>query len=170
MRITVSDILEEGQDILVTEPVTLDSAALRAVPVEAKLHVMKDGQTVYVRGHIHAEVEQECSRCLAAAMSVLDFDFSAGLEPKRKDTEETYELSGMDLDLGFYENDEIDLTDLIREQVTINIPIKPLCTESCKGICPRCGANRNRDECTCEGIDIDDRWKILNTLFSERKA
>lgn len=170
MKIAVSDIPEEGQYIEFNENLRFDSATSKTVPVTATLRLRKDGQTVHIRGHIRAEIAQECSRCLTVSPSVLDFDFSAAFEPASMESGEAYELSGVDLDLGSYENDEIDLADLIGEQLMINIPIKPLCSESCKGICSRCGANRNRDECFCEGTEIDDRWKILGNLFSERKT
>ena len=59
------------------------------------------------------------------------------------------ELHGEDLDVYYYEGDEIDVDPFVYEEVMLNMPVRPLCSEACKGICPQCGKNRNTEKCDC---------------------
>jgi len=58
----------------------------------------------------------------------------------------------------------VDLLGLVREQVSLNVPMKPLCNGACKGLCPQCGADRNREACTCDSVGVDSRWSGLEAL------
>jgi uncharacterized protein len=60
---------------------------------------------------------------------------------------------------------EIDLKDVLNETVVLNHPIKMLCSEECKGLCPGCGANLNIEKCTCQDTEIDPRWEELRKLI-----
>jgi uncharacterized protein len=71
------------------------------------------------------------------------------------------EIAPEDLDVEFYTERSISLRDLAAEQVQLAIPMKPLCDENCLGLCPNCGANRNRERCQCEAAVADDRWGAL---------
>jgi hypothetical protein len=64
-------------------------------------------------------------------------------------------------EMGFYENDGIELNDVLREFVLLSLPIKRVCSDDCKGICPVCGQNRNQSECKCQAVGSDDRWAAL---------
>jgi uncharacterized protein len=69
-----------------------------------------------------------------------------------------------DLGVSFYKGDEIDLGQLMREQFYLSLPMKPLCSPDCKGLCPQCGINRNRETCTCDTKWIDPRFEALKRL------
>jgi uncharacterized protein len=59
------------------------------------------------------------------------------------------------------------LSDALREAVLLEIPIKNLCAEDCRGLCPHCGVDRNRETCACEDAPVDQRWSALrNVSFS----
>jgi uncharacterized protein len=75
------------------------------------------------------------------------------------------ELAEDDLDLYGYENEEVDLTPLFRDQVILAVPFAPLCKEDCKGLCPQCGADRNHETCDCKP-PVDPRWAALQNLKS----
>ncbi|MBM4294554.1 MAG: DUF177 domain-containing protein, partial [Deltaproteobacteria bacterium] len=60
------------------------------------------------------------------------------------------ELTAADLDVDFISGENIDLQGIVREQIILSMPLKPLCHEDCRGLCPGCGANLNREACTCE--------------------
>lgn len=81
------------------------------------------------------------------------------------DVELGMELAEDDLDLYGYENEQVDLTPLFRDQVILAVPFAPLCREDCKGLCPQCGADRNRETCDCKP-PVDPRWAALQNLKS----
>jgi uncharacterized protein len=74
------------------------------------------------------------------------------------------DLSVEDLSFGFYEREEVDLAPLVRETMILALPTKPLCREDCRGLCPRCGANRNGGECGCRQEWSDPRLEVLRDL------
>ena len=74
------------------------------------------------------------------------------------------ELSSDDLETAVYCGSTIDLAGIILEQLVVNLPIKPLCSDGCKGLCPKCGANRNTETCGCVDDDVDPRFEILKKL------
>ena len=69
-----------------------------------------------------------------------------------------------DLGVSYYKDETIDLGEVVREQFYLALPMKPLCRETCKGLCPVCGANRNRETCTCETTWVDPRLEALKAL------
>ncbi|ACY14436.1 YceD family protein [Haliangium ochraceum] len=75
------------------------------------------------------------------------------------------ELEDDDIDLYGYEGESIDLTPLFHDQVVLAVPFAPLCHEDCKGLCPQCGVDRNRETCDCKP-PIDPRWVALQNLKS----
>ncbi|RMF92426.1 MAG: DUF177 domain-containing protein [Candidatus Schekmanbacteria bacterium] len=72
----------------------------------------------------------------------------------------------MDLEeeIYFIDDEFVNLVDIALEQVSLSLPIKPLCNEDCKGLCPECGQNRNERECRCKDNYIDPRFAILEKL------
>jgi uncharacterized protein len=77
-------------------------------------------------------------------------DFDLLLEPGPEPVIPEEELTAEELDLDFYQGDVIDLEKYLREQILLMVPLKPLCAETCKGLCPRCGADLNHEPCRCE--------------------
>ena len=74
-----------------------------------------------------------------------------------------------DLGVSFYHDDRIDLADVIREQFYLALPMKPLCRADCKGLCPTCGSNRNRETCSCRPAWVDPRLEKLKELRTKNK-
>jgi uncharacterized protein len=74
------------------------------------------------------------------------------------------EVADDDLGVSFYTDDVIDLRQLVREQCYLALPMKPLCREDCKGLCPVCGINRNREACSCDTAWVDPRFDALRKL------
>jgi len=116
--------------------------------VRVEMFVSKIENTVSVRGLMEAEFEFECCRCLKNFTLPVKSRFSYTFVPEETMPDEAdLELTGDDLGFGYYKDDTIDIAPLILEQIVIQIPMKPLCKESCKGLCPQCGANLNETEC-----------------------
>jgi DUF177 domain-containing protein len=108
-----------------------------------------------------------CARCVEpypfASASSFHLRFRPRSEAPLQEDEELV-LAPEELDVEFYTERAVSLRDLALEQIQLSIPMKPLCDESCLGLCPQCGANRNRESCACEGSMIDERWGALRDI------
>jgi uncharacterized protein len=82
---------------------------------------------------------------------------------------EDVELGADDAAATFYKDDAIDLADLLREQFYLALPMKPLCRQDCRGLCPQCGTNLNTDTCQCQVRWEDPRLAGLKALIPDRK-
>jgi uncharacterized protein len=118
-----------------------------------------------IEGEIEATVEIECTRCLQPVEKDLKLAFKVTfITPENLTEEKETELNAEDLDVAIYEGDRIDLGELTREQIILNLPEQVFCREDCKGLCAKCGANRNLIDCNCEEKEIDPRWAALKNL------
>lgn len=122
------------------------------VAVDAVLEVAS-GRSILVTGTVTARWEGECRRCLGTACGVL-VTAVRELYEDEPDPEETYKLSG----------DQLDLEPLVRDAVLLELPQAPLCSEACAGLCPECGVNRNEGTCSCVTEPTDPRWAALDVL------
>ena len=86
------------------------------------------------------------------------------LVPKADEVAPEAELTDDELDLSVYEGDEIDLAPLLREQIILALPTRPLCDEHCKGLCPSCGVNLNLESCRCAATAGDPRLAVLRNI------
>ncbi|HOC45425.1 MAG: DUF177 domain-containing protein [Syntrophorhabdaceae bacterium] len=119
-------------------------------PVTYELTVAKFDDTVAIDGPVNVAARLECGRCLEEFDIELALTLSIKLVPGTELTQSPEkELHGEDLDVYYYEGDEIDIDPFVYEEVMLNIPVRPLCSEACKGICPQCGKNRNTEKCDC---------------------
>src|SRR2546425_13201122 len=138
MIVRVSDIGSEG--LSVTE-----AAALGPVYRDptwrldgVRLHLERDGIDVFVTGELRAAVSQACGRCLEPSPAEVTATLDVRLVP-RPTTADNVELAPDDLDVDFYDGDEIDIGALIDAETTLALPMKPLCREGCLGLCRGCG-------------------------------
>jgi len=126
--------------------------------LEVRAHRM--GSHLYLEGALSGALDLECSRCLARYRVALREPFRLVLEPAGarvpSEPEAARDLArlgmclGDELEVGWYQGPEIDLGGLARELVALAPPVQPLCREQCRGLCPRCGADRNIERCACE--------------------
>ena len=146
--------LEPDEIDLESEPARLKNA----VKVNGKL--IKGIVQTDVEGKIFADLEIECNRCLHLVENSFEFPFNAAFVTPENYTEaKEAELKNEDLDVSIFQGDKIDLKELVREQILLNLPIQAFCREDCKGLCQKCGANRNLIDCNCEEKEIDPRWE-----------
>jgi uncharacterized protein len=137
----------------------------------AELLDRKDSRTIRVSGRIEGKLENSCARCLepigTEVKGKLDLFFYPMAEIARN---EEHAISSDDADIGFYEEPGLPLADVVREQVSLWLPMRELCREDCKGLCPHCGANLNRERCDCKEELNDSRWDALRQLkLGDRK-
>jgi uncharacterized protein len=98
----------------------------------------------------------------------VDASFDLRYQPHALNTgSDEREIEEDDLSTAFYENDEIDLGQLMREQFYLSVPMKPLCQDDCRGLCPVCGTNLNRGTCECKQGWDDPRLAVLRNLKHE---
>ncbi|MGH9396099.1 MAG: YceD family protein [Terriglobia bacterium] len=109
------------------------------------------GADIRIHGHVTTRVGAECDRCTASAEIPVEQDFDLLYRPVSAIArEEEIEIPPDELDVGFYPGDGINLADVVKEQVTLSLPMKVVCRADCRGLCPVCGANLNRGTCHCQ--------------------
>lgn len=170
MKVTISEIPLEGLEI--RQEMHIDLGELRlGSPARLDLRVEKLGSEVVVKGTVSADVMLACGRCLNEFAAGVEAPIDVVYHPASDISgDEKRELRADELETGFYEGDELDMDELVREQMLLNLPIKSLCGEACKGICPHCGANLNEGPCTCPARPGDARLEALKDFFERRKS
>src|SRR5438094_1819409 len=139
-----------------------------AAPVSLAFDIFKDKQQFRLVGRVKTTLELPCSRCLEPYTLPVDQRFDLRYQPHAQNTGEgEREIEEDDLTTAFYENDEIDLGQLMREQFYLALPMKPLCSDDCKGLCAMCGTNLNRETCGCKLDVADPRLAALRELRSK---
>ena len=161
MRLTISDIPEEGLRQEGELPVTINDNA-QPVTAQFSIFVFRINKKVFVEGAVRMSVTLPCSRCLKEYAWPLDTAFREEYNPVEEfEQSDTQELTEQDLDLSFYRNDELDIAELIKEQVLLSIPMKTLCRPDCKGLCTQCGKDFNEGPCGCRAEKTDPRLASL---------
>lgn len=165
MVIRVSEIHDDGLQIEGVEAFPHPFFDASWTPEQVFLHIKRDGEEVLVQGHLAARVPQVCGRCLEAFTVRVATDVGTRFAPSpSRGRDEGRELTADDLELDFYAGDLLDLDRLIQTEVMLGLPMKPLCREECRGLCPVCGGNRNSNPCAC-GVRLPDpRLAALKTL------
>ena len=137
-----------------TEP----TEALELSFLRGSIQAIRVQQGVLVRGTLESQLTLECVRCLEP------FTFPFTLE-----LEEIFRLAEAEpipeMPYSVSDNGWLDLTPLLREQSWLNIPLKPLCSPDCKGLCPQCGVNLNLESCACKDTRIDPRMAVLENFL-----
>ncbi|MEE8348277.1 MAG: DUF177 domain-containing protein [Acidobacteriota bacterium] len=146
-----------------------DVSALKR-PVHSELRISLSGERLRVEGALTADLELTCARCLQPIEKSVEKNFKLDYRPDPTLEEgEDVSLSYTDLNVGFYRDQQLDVSALISEQVVLEIPMNPVCQEDCKGLCDQCGTNLNEGKCSCETHQMDPRLAIL-AEFKKKKA
>lgn len=120
---------------------------------------------VCVSGHLSTGMEVACDRCLEPSTFPIDTDFRLLYQPAAAGPAEgELALEGPEAEVGFYEGEGLELSSVLREEILLLLPMRRLCREDCKGICPVCGQDRNQVACDCHQEVGDDRWAGLRNL------
>ena len=129
--------------------------------------VRQSGTEVFVNGHVDSCVQVECDRCLKPLQLSVKSDFSlAYITGSEYEANRTAELTEELMSVGVFDGESIDVDEIAKEQILLQVPVRSLCNEDCKGFCPTCGADRNAGDCGCSGGEIDPRWTALKDLMS----
>lgn len=178
VKIRLDEIKEKGVTLSTEEPAE-EYPALKAMqdagecvflsPVKTQLTVAKEFDHVRARGEIGTSVRMSCSRCLAEYDSAVHSSFTIFYtRASAVGQDEEVELAEEDLVSATYAGDEIDVAPEIAEQVIMEIPIKPLCREECRGLCGVCGADLNLAECGCDRGAAGFKFGALRDFKAEK--
>lgn len=136
-----------------------------SAPIRSDVTITKGADRLNVVGRVAADLEIDCLRCLEPFKHELRFEFIAGfVPPEHFTTDGEHQVSGEDLNVDVIEDDRLDLVGLLKEQVLLNLPESAYCRDDCKGLCDKCGENRNLINCSCNEKEIDPRWAALRNL------
>jgi uncharacterized protein len=130
-------------------------------PAVGRLTCYRSGAELFFAGELVGNVVGECGRCAEDFEFRLVVPFAAVFVPRGQAGTDEDEDDG---DLYFYDQGEVDLTPLLDESILLALPTLPLCQEACRGLCPRCGINRNTASCDCETSQGDSRLAVLRDL------
>jgi uncharacterized protein len=161
MKLSVSRIPETGIEQEIKLSISLSEETSRS-DVSVYIKVERYNERVLVEGTASSISSLICGRCLkhfSLPLSIIfkteyvpHSDYNVGIE---------HELTANEMDINFYYNDEIDIDSLVKEHMLLAVPMKPLCSSGCKGICSQCGENLNDRDCSCETGSIDPRLETL---------
>lgn len=127
-------------------------------------------QDVRIQGELSTRLDLVCGRCLQAFQKAISKAFDLTYVPNEEMRfAEEKELTYDDLDVGFFSEFKIDLNSVIIEQIVLEIPMKPVCSPSCRGLCDQCGANLNLGSCNCVKTYTDPRWAGLAEIRDRLK-
>jgi uncharacterized protein len=116
-------------------------------------------------GKFSTRLEVNCARCLDPVAHEVAAEFDLLYRPLGADRRaDEVSISEAETEIGYYDGEGMMLEDSLREQVLLALPLKTVCNESCKGMCPHCGRNLNQGECNCEPELKDSRWDALNEI------
>jgi uncharacterized protein len=140
-------------------------------PVHLVLDVHKDREAFRVTGSVQTTLGLECGRCLEPFVITVDnaFDLRYVAQDIDAGHGERELRDEDDLVTSYYRDDTLDLDELMREQFELTLPMKPLCTEACKGLCVTCGTNLNKATCDCKPTWEDPRLATLKGLLDRNK-
>ncbi len=174
MRYNVAQLLKghvgETRHYSLQEPIDdLDAAIKPLSDLNGAVELIRTNDGILVRANLRTNVELTCSRCLVEfsypARFEIDEEFHPTIDiltgarlPKPEDADVATLID---------EHHILDLSEMVRQNLTLEIPMVPVCRNNCQGLCPVCGKNRNQEQCSHETETLDPRFAILKNLLDE---
>jgi len=122
----------------------------------------RDPRGPHISGKVATKVRLECARCLGPAEIAIEANFDDTFVEEQSAAAGEFEIKGEFLDESFA-GDSVELAEVLREQILLELPEQVFCREDCRGLCPKCGQNRNLVDCN-DSEDFDPRWAALKDL------
>ena len=156
------DTIDLGDDIRQKAPLKTSGHADLVQEHHGKHNVIND---IRLKGDLATRLEVSCARCLEPVEQEMARHFDLLYRPQGVDARAP-ELSVTDAEaeIGYYRGDGLELEDVLREQILLALPLRTLCSEQCKGLCPHCGKNLNVEQCSCAETLEDPRWAALKDI------
>ena len=153
-------------ETLAVAAVDLELANARIVsPVRLEAKAVKTSAFLAITGKMTGSIEIDCDRCLEPVQRPLDIGLDLEFVPDQQLAgAANLELHPDDKKRDAISGSEINIADIAREQLLLDIPQQFFCKDDCRGLCENCGANLNLKDCDCENDEIDPRWAALKNL------
>jgi uncharacterized protein len=173
VKLRIDDITADAKEISFSEPEgdinrALGLGPIREYrlegPVNVALTFYRAGTELFFRGEFTAATVATCARCAEEFIAPSGRPFRYVLAPRSIGDDTKAGLRTEDLEFSLYDGEVVDLTPLIREQMLLALPTRPLCQEDCRGLCAKCGANRNEGDCGCDIESGDSRLAVLRSI------
>lgn len=169
MRVAVKDIPPEGMTLSFSDtaatPQDLGPQVEAVVQAaRADLSLEREGDLVTAKGVYTAELVLTCSRCLGPMPLELRGEVGWAFRPLSQEEREEVQLGEDELELSFYQDGQVDLTQALRDELGLALPMAPLCRQDCPGLCPVCGKPVKPGESCCRRGENDPRWAKLAQL------
>jgi Predicted metal-binding, possibly nucleic acid-binding protein len=120
---------------------------------------------IRVVGGLSAKVDLTCARCLEPISREVSRAFDLLYRPLGSDAGKAeMSVTTAEAEVGYYQGEGLELDDVLREQLLLALPLKAICREDCKGLCPHCGRNLNAEQCNCSEPIEDPRWTALKDI------
>jgi uncharacterized protein len=127
-----------------------------------KHEVVRD---IRLKGKLETSIEVACARCVEPVVIRVKRSFDLLYRPLGTDAgQEELSITDAEAEIGYYQGEGVLLEDTLREQVLLAVPLKTVCREDCKGLCPHCGKNLNEGACSCSDEVEDPRWAPLKEI------
>ena len=170
----IEEIGDEGlcfNLVLKKDQLEIDQGGLSVnfdITVNGSLNRIDDD--VYLKGTVMTSVVASCSRCLGTLIYPIDSRLKSHYAPSddRSTSLRDVELHASDIDAEVYENQQIDLTQSVRDSILLAVPVICLCEENCKGICSQCGKNLNQGLCKCVNESFTDPRLESLKIFKDK--
>lgn len=156
MKIHLREIPPEGkhvEDELAPVSVELPPDLEFLDPLRVEVDLYRSGTQVDARSRVATRLRLACHRCTEEFVYAVEAAIRTIFQPRPERQPELAELGEAELGLAFYEDERLDLSQSFRDAVLLDLPLQQLCRPDCAGLCPRCGANRNRQRCQCVGAE-----------------
>ncbi len=134
-------------------------------PVVGELEVENSGSLLLLRGNLRAKARLTCVRCLGAFECPLDIRIEEEFAT-RETQPDVLTIDRDEPEASAMADFVLDVSELVRQQLLLGIPMGSVCRDDCRGLCPNCGQNLNEGSCTCADEPIDSRWSQLANLLA----
>jgi len=157
--------IDLGADLRQASQLESSGRAQLVEEYHGKHKLIKD---IRLNGQLSTKVEIPCARCLEPVVQDVKREFDLLYRPLGADAgrQET-PVTGTEAEISYYEGDGLLLEDVLREQLLLAVPLKAICGQDCRGLCPQCGTNLNVAKCSCVEPAEDPRWAALKDLRSK---
>lgn len=171
LKFRLDEILDGGLSVVEErgpewfEPLLIPQFKPADAPVRIEVRLVRSGNTVIATGRLAGRLAFVCSRCAEDATLDVSQSFThVFIEGGEDERDPEDDLDPEQPDFTYIEKDEIDLESLVRDELVLLQPLVPLCADSCRGLCQRCGTNLNQGPCGCKAEEVDPRWAKLREL------
>ncbi|MGH9502897.1 MAG: YceD family protein [Terriglobales bacterium] len=155
-------VLDLGEDLRQVEMLHTAGRAQLVEEQHGKHKIVKD---IRLAGGLETRVELACARCLEAVRRDVSHKFDLLYRPQGADAgKEELSVTSAEAEVSYYQGEGLQLEEVLQEQVILSLPLKVICRDDCKGLCPHCGKNLNEQDCGCAEPLEDPRWSALKDI------